>query len=248
MILRRFMQHVREQNWFAVGLDVIVVIVGIFLGLQVQAAYEERAEQKLEREYLQQLYDEVDLAHRRAAGALNRSSRIADILKNIQDSYQSSKNIPDLSEEKCNAIATSNIYTNYIPPISTLDEMESVGRTGIISSATLRNTISTYKSRRDGTDRITTQMSNNTASLLENFPNLIEIVRFDGTRSIEAKVGNQCHADLMNENPHFKNHLLNNIFKYIVFNIALTNQYGALEQLQSAIADELGISHEEDGA
>ncbi len=42
MILRRFMQHVKEQNWFAVGLDVIVVIVGIFLGMQVQQWYEDR--------------------------------------------------------------------------------------------------------------------------------------------------------------------------------------------------------------
>lgn len=42
MILRKFMQHIREQNWFAVGLDVLVVIVGIFLGLQVQAWYDGR--------------------------------------------------------------------------------------------------------------------------------------------------------------------------------------------------------------
>jgi hypothetical protein len=36
------MQHIKEQNWFAVGLDVIVVIVGIFLGMQVQQWYEEQ--------------------------------------------------------------------------------------------------------------------------------------------------------------------------------------------------------------
>lgn len=35
MILRKFMKHVTEQNWYAVGLDVLVVITGIFLGLQV---------------------------------------------------------------------------------------------------------------------------------------------------------------------------------------------------------------------
>ena len=35
MILRRFTKHVTDQNWFAVGLDVIVVVVGIFLGMQV---------------------------------------------------------------------------------------------------------------------------------------------------------------------------------------------------------------------
>lgn len=42
MILRRFMKHVTDQNWLAVGLDVIVVIVGIFLGLQVQEWNEDR--------------------------------------------------------------------------------------------------------------------------------------------------------------------------------------------------------------
>ena len=33
MILRRFTKHLSEQNWFAVWLDVIVVVVGIFLGM-----------------------------------------------------------------------------------------------------------------------------------------------------------------------------------------------------------------------
>ena len=35
MLLRKFTKHITEQNWFAVGLDVLVVITGIFLGLQV---------------------------------------------------------------------------------------------------------------------------------------------------------------------------------------------------------------------
>lgn len=35
MILRRFTKHITDQNWFAVGLDVLVVITGIFLGMQV---------------------------------------------------------------------------------------------------------------------------------------------------------------------------------------------------------------------
>ena len=35
MILRRFMQHVREQNWTAVGLDFAIVVLGVFLGFQL---------------------------------------------------------------------------------------------------------------------------------------------------------------------------------------------------------------------
>jgi uncharacterized membrane protein len=35
MLLRHVSKHFSEQNWFAVGLDVIVVITGVFLGMQV---------------------------------------------------------------------------------------------------------------------------------------------------------------------------------------------------------------------
>ena len=59
MILRRFMQHLKEHNWFAVGLDVIVVIVGIFLGMQVTEWNDERVLKSKEREYLSGVYDEV---------------------------------------------------------------------------------------------------------------------------------------------------------------------------------------------
>jgi hypothetical protein len=36
------MQHIKDQNWFAVGLDVLVVIVGIILGTQVNNWNEDR--------------------------------------------------------------------------------------------------------------------------------------------------------------------------------------------------------------
>ncbi|MEO1078307.1 MAG: hypothetical protein AAFY29_02040 [Pseudomonadota bacterium] len=48
MILRRFMQHVREQNWFAVGIDVMVVVGSVFLATQLSSALDtRRADQDL---------------------------------------------------------------------------------------------------------------------------------------------------------------------------------------------------------
>jgi hypothetical protein len=35
MLLRRLMQHVKDQNWFAVGLDFLIVVTGVFIGIQV---------------------------------------------------------------------------------------------------------------------------------------------------------------------------------------------------------------------
>ena len=44
MLLRRITQHVKEQNWFAVGIDFVIVVVGVFIGIQVANWNESRAE------------------------------------------------------------------------------------------------------------------------------------------------------------------------------------------------------------
>jgi len=61
MILGRFTQHIREQNWFAVGLDVIVVITGILLALAIEDMMQERKNRVSEREYLELLVRDMDL-------------------------------------------------------------------------------------------------------------------------------------------------------------------------------------------
>ena len=60
MILRRFRQHVREQNWFAVGLDVCVVIVGILLGLQIDDWKQYRNDRVTEQEYMERLLADAE--------------------------------------------------------------------------------------------------------------------------------------------------------------------------------------------
>ncbi|MEN7341739.1 MAG: hypothetical protein AAAFM81_02305 [Pseudomonadota bacterium] len=35
MLFRRIKKHVKEQDWFAVGIDFVIVVVGVFIGIQV---------------------------------------------------------------------------------------------------------------------------------------------------------------------------------------------------------------------
>ena len=42
VILSRFTKHVKDQNWFAVGLDFLIVVVGVYIGVWV-SGYQERA-------------------------------------------------------------------------------------------------------------------------------------------------------------------------------------------------------------
>lgn len=52
LLLRRVMGHVRAQNWAAVGIDFVIVVVGVFVGLQAQQWAETRADRRIEGEYL----------------------------------------------------------------------------------------------------------------------------------------------------------------------------------------------------
>jgi hypothetical protein len=52
MILRRVIEHVREQNWTAVGIDFVIVVVGVFVGIQVSNWNGARAERELVRGHL----------------------------------------------------------------------------------------------------------------------------------------------------------------------------------------------------
>lgn len=49
MLLRRITHHVRDQNWFAVGLDFLIVVVGVFIGIQVANWNQELREQGLQQ-------------------------------------------------------------------------------------------------------------------------------------------------------------------------------------------------------
>lgn len=60
MLLRRISQHVKEQNWFAVFLDFIIVVVGILIAFQITNWNEARDERAQEKIWLNRLSSDFD--------------------------------------------------------------------------------------------------------------------------------------------------------------------------------------------
>jgi hypothetical protein len=60
MIFNRFSRAIIEQNWLTVTLEIFVVVIGIFLGLQVDDWNENRKNQKEELVYLAKLSDDLN--------------------------------------------------------------------------------------------------------------------------------------------------------------------------------------------
>ncbi|MEM9838963.1 MAG: hypothetical protein AAF830_07375 [Pseudomonadota bacterium] len=60
MLIRRVNEHVRTQNWFAVGIDFLIVVVGVVMGLQVSNWNEARAEQAATERTLELLIARIE--------------------------------------------------------------------------------------------------------------------------------------------------------------------------------------------
>ncbi len=61
MILRRVMAHVEAQNWTAVALDFVIVVVGVFIGIQVANWNAARATNARAIGYLERINDDLSL-------------------------------------------------------------------------------------------------------------------------------------------------------------------------------------------
>ncbi len=78
MILRRVIKHFRNQEWTAIFLDFIIVVVGVFVGLQVANWNEVRALKVQERGFLIQLRQEVREIDRIREGQARFTNRIIE--------------------------------------------------------------------------------------------------------------------------------------------------------------------------
>jgi len=59
MILRRLTQNLKEQNWTAITIEFVLLVVGVFLGIQVANWNEERADLAREAVYLASLAKDI---------------------------------------------------------------------------------------------------------------------------------------------------------------------------------------------
>jgi len=97
MILRRVTQHVKDQNWFAVGIDFVIVVLGVFMGLQVSNWNDARADRALRSVYLAQLTEDLqaDIAeaadtatsHWQRAAAIEDVFEVAGLEKPLAELY-----------------------------------------------------------------------------------------------------------------------------------------------------------------
>jgi hypothetical protein len=55
MVLMRLARHLREQNWTSIGIEFVLLVIGVFLGIQVANWNEDRQQAARQAQYLERL-------------------------------------------------------------------------------------------------------------------------------------------------------------------------------------------------
>ena len=85
MLLRRITEHVKSQNWFAVWLDFIIVVVGVFFGIQIGNWNASR----LDDQAYEQAYDRMVLeAQTNIALAQDAVEQFSPVLNNFRNAVE----------------------------------------------------------------------------------------------------------------------------------------------------------------
>ena len=146
MILRRVTLHFRNQEWTAIALDFLIVVVGVFVGLQVSNWSEERADSRREMMYLAALQEDFGSVIAELEGDIARYEEIANSMTLLLD--QSRKAEPDITLEQLNKAAGMLTAMEGTPIVSdTYTNLTGSGDLAIIRSQAVKNAMSSFFSK-----------------------------------------------------------------------------------------------------
>jgi hypothetical protein len=142
MMLRKLARSIQEQNWFTAVLEITIVVIGIFLGLQVDSLNEERKDRELEQQYLERLHADAIAAVERQTNALNVNEEILRQQAVVIEALRASHLPPDLYDEFSAGLAQAGIHNPLIWQWGTVEELYSTGNIRLIRDLGLRDLIS----------------------------------------------------------------------------------------------------------
>ncbi|WP_340693954.1 hypothetical protein [Hyphomonas sp.] len=139
MILRRLTNAFRKQDWFTVAVETLIVVLGVFLGLQVNNWNGERSLKQEQAQYLEQLEAEHGLIETTLEKHVERYSGSVEATRTMLRHLSREEPVDqDLLVE-----LAETIDSYPIPPGSSaaLRELISSGKMGLIESRALRTSL-----------------------------------------------------------------------------------------------------------
>ena len=175
MILRRLAEAIKSQNWFIVFIEVLVLVVGIFMGLQVDDWNQSRKDWAEERVYLEELLEDFEANRTALLGSTSALEEIIPAMTALLE--QSALDTPTWSVGELNdAFRNIHLMPTFFPVERAFANLIGSGDLKIIRNRELKNTLAQYFS---ATELVELVQNTHEMELVQTFqPYVIENMDF----------------------------------------------------------------------
>lgn len=247
MLLRRVIENVKSQNWTAVGLDFVIVVVGVFMGLQVQQWANARADRRDEAQILSRLHQEIELAIANRTLIGTRVNTHMEDLYTVRKMLFGFQDLRPLSQNECDAITRSHLTPQPGDTLPIVQELIATGRIALIRNGEIRSISTSILQQREQARGIARESGAKSIVLSYEFSELVT----DGitpTPDPEDRDGMApraiCNTEGMLANRRFLNAIAINVFNYNDYiDFTFTRPAPLYEALHKVVDAELGIRH-----
>lgn len=146
MLLRRVIHHFKNQEWTAIGIDFVIVVIGVFVGIQVSNWNSERADEARAHAYLARIGADID------ADLSTYQDRLG-FWKGVSAygatglTYAETGNAKDATQwDLLLAYFQSSQVAEFYTTDATFEELKSAGELGLIKDTHFRNALAQYYS------------------------------------------------------------------------------------------------------
>jgi hypothetical protein len=142
MLLRSITQHVKDQNWFAIFLDLLIVIFGVFIGIQVSNWNAELVGNKQAHVLIERLYKDLKNDKLTFETELNYQSAVRHYAMTAVDALNGENSVSDeqFVIGAYQASQINGVWSNR----ATYNEMLSTGQINLIQNERLKVMIFGY--------------------------------------------------------------------------------------------------------
>ncbi|MEZ5921716.1 MAG: hypothetical protein R3C60_10245 [Parvularculaceae bacterium] len=234
MILRRVIEHVKAQHWTAVFLDFVIVVAGVFIGIQLGNWNEARHERNMEARVIARLHDEVAALVAARGEGRAFADYVGDGLDEAAQTLFSGDG--DLSPDACRAIALSHIYAAQPDEIPVIEDLIATGRMDVIRNQPVRGALMDFIRARDQGRTTLEAVGRDIYKMSMEHPDLIEARLFAGEPPGDLRTRMRCDAAAMRRDRLFLNALVSNRAIHAEYSGQL---FGAVDPALAALQAEL---------
>lgn len=244
MILRRVIEHFRRQEWTAIFLDFVIVVMGVFIGIQVSNWNVVRQAIADERVFVQRLHEDVVEAEAKSARLRERRFGQSQAINEAMAVIFNERERKVLNEEECLYLAFSHDYVLTAPALPSFNDLLSSGRLDLLRDRELKRALASFQQSLEVLAYWRSWGTRDQHALPGKYPLLIKVQSYFDEKRDEVWSRAVCDTDGMRQNQRFLNNLSENADTFDGFvPDALAPWNAQLTELHRRLDEILGVNH-----